>query len=160
MEMHSFGALAAHFSRLAVIGDAVTHHIVEQAAEVIEKDAKARIGSYQDGIGPFPAWANLAPATIDDRLRKGFTPDDPLERTGGLRGSYSHQATGDTAVVGSPSEIALYMEQGTSKMPPRPVVGPAAMSSRHAVGKVAATTLVAWVCGIGYRKPKISLTDL
>jgi len=160
MEFGSFGALGAHFGRLALQGEAVTHHIVDQAAQVIEKEAKARVGSYQDGIGPFAAWANLAPSTVDDRIRKGFTPDDPLLRTGSLRKSYEHKAKGAEAVVGSASIIALYMEQGTSKMPPRAVVGPAAIASRDAVGRVAATTLIAWISGIGYVKPRIQLQDL
>lgn len=157
MEFRSFGALGAHFARLAAAGEAVTHHIAEQAAQIVEKDAKERIGSYQDAAGPFGAWANLAPSTVDDRIRKGFTPDDPLLRTGGLRKSYGHVTDGAVAVVGSSSLIALYMEQGTSKMPPRAVVGPAAVASSEAIGRVAATTLIAWVSGAGWVKPRIQL---
>ena len=160
MEFQSLGALGAHFGRLALAGEAVTHHITEQAAQIVEKDAKERIGSYQDATGPFGAWANLAPSTVDDRIRKGFTPDDPLLRTGGLRASYGHRTDGAVAVVGSPSLIALYMEQGTPKMPPRAVIGPAAFASSHEIGRVAATTLIAWVSGIGYIKPRIQLQDL
>jgi hypothetical protein len=160
MEFQSFGALGAHFARLALVGEAVTHHITEQAAQIVEKDAKARIGSYQDAAGPFGAWANLAPSTVDDRIRKGFTPDDPLLRTGGLRDSYGHKTQGAMAVVGSPSLIALYMEQGNSKMPARAVVGPAAYASADAIGRVAATTLIAWVSGAGWVKPRIGLQDL
>lgn len=160
MEFNSFGALGAHFARLALAGDAVSHHIAEQGARIIEKDAKERIGSYQDAAGPFAAWANLAPSTVDDRIRKGFTPDDPLERTGGLRKSYGHKTQGAVAVVGSASPIALYMEQGTSKMPPRAVVGPAAVASSGAIGRVAATTLIAWISGAGWVKPRIGLQDL
>jgi hypothetical protein len=160
MEFNSFGALGLHFARLALAGDAVTHHITEQAAQIVEKDAKERIGSYQDAAGPFGAWANLAPSTVDDRLRKGFSPDDPLLRTGGLRGSYGHKTQGGVAVVGSASPIALYMEQGTSNMPARAVVGPAAYASSDAIGRVAATTLIAWISGTGWVKPRIGLQDL
>lgn len=160
MEFRSFGALGAHFARLALAGEAVTHHATEQAAQIVEKDAKARIGSYQDAAGPFGAWANLAPSTVDDRLRKGFTPDDPLLRTGGLRSSYGRKVNGAVAVVGSTSPIALYQEQGTSTIPPRAVVGPAVIASRDAIGRVAATTLIAWISGTSYVKPRIQLQDL
>lgn len=160
MEFRSFGALGAHFARLALAGEAVAHHVTEQAAQIVEKDAKARIGSYQDAEGPFGAWANLAPSTVDDRLRKGFSPDDPLLRTGDLRRSYGRKVAGATAVVGSTSPIALYQEQGTSTIPPRAVVGPAAIASRDAIGRVAATTLIAWISGTSYVKPRIQLQDL
>lgn len=160
MEFRSFGAFGAHLARLALAGDAVSHHIAEQGARIVEKDAKDRIGSYQDAAGPFGAWANLAPSTVDDRIRKGYTPDDPLMRSGGLRKSYGHKTQGAVAVVGSASPIALYMEQGTSTMPARAVVGPAAFASKDAIGRVAATTLIAWISGAGWVKPRIGLQDL
>jgi hypothetical protein len=160
MEFQSFGALGAHFAKLALAGEAVSHHIAGEGGKAIQADAKARIGSYQDGVGPFPAWANLAEATVDDRLRKGFTPDDPLLRTGGLRDSIKVAVTGSEAAIGSESMIALYQEQGTAKIPPRPFLGPAGFNSKETVGPVAALTVVAWVCGLAWRRPRITLGDL
>ncbi|MBT2299277.1 hypothetical protein J7E70_02260 [Variovorax paradoxus] len=160
MELDSFGALGAHFARLAAGGEAVTHHIAAEGAKVIQEDAKSRFGSYQDGGGGFPAWANLAPATVDDRIRRGFTPDDPLLRTGGLRDSIVTKAEGAVAVVASTDPVMLYQEQGTATIPPRPVLGPAGLNSEKTVGRVAARTLVAWISGIGWRRPRITLEDL
>lgn len=160
MEFDSFGALGLHFAKLAVAGEAVTHHIVSEGAKAIQADARGRLGTYQDGEGPFPAWANLAEATVDDRLRKGFTPDDPLLRTGDLRKSITTKVDGNVAGIGSESPIALYQEQGTSKIPPRPFLGPAGFNSKHTVGPVAALTVIAWVCGVAWKRPKLKLTDL
>lgn len=160
MEFNSFGALGAHFGQLALTGAAVSNHIAAEGAKAIKADAQSRIGSYQEGEGPFPAWANLAETTVDDRLRKGFTPDDPLLRTGALRNSITTSVDGSVAAIGSASDIALYQEQGTSKIPPRPFLGPAAYNSAKTVGPVAALTTIAWVCGMAWRKPRITLTDL
>lgn len=98
---------------------------LEQVARKVEKTAKASLGEYQDAIGPFPEWAELAQATKDDRARQGFPEDEPLLRTGELRKGYDHETRGMTTRIGSPSEIAEYHEFGTAKMPPRPVLGPA-----------------------------------
>ena len=160
MEFHSFAAAGAHFGRLALLGEAVTSHIAEVGAKAIQEDAQRRIGSYQDGEGGFPAWANLAPATVDDRIRKGFTPDDPLLRTGDLRKSYARHVSGSEATIGSPSLIALYQEQGTATIPPRPVLGPAGFNSKNTLGPVAAVTVIAWICGIGWKRPTLRLQDL
>ena len=45
---------------------------------------------------------------ISTAVAKGFTPDDPLLRTGQLRDSISHQVQGLDAVVGSTSEVMVY----------------------------------------------------
>jgi phage gpG-like protein len=160
MNIDGFGSMAAHLVRVAALGEEVAHHVTKVGAEAIEKDAKSRIGSYQDGGGGFPAWANLAESTVADRLRKGFTPDDPLLRTGELRDSIRHQVRGTTASIGTPDIVALYQEQGTSKIPPRPFLGPAGWNSRHTLGPVAARTVIAWLSGVGFKAPKINLSDL
>jgi len=144
---------AAHLMRTAAIGEVVTGHIVKKAAEVVQKDAQARIGSYQDGIGGFPAWANLAESTIQDRINKGFTPDDPLLRTGELRNSIEVQSEGHEAIVGTPDAVALYQECGTEKIPPRPFLGPAGYASRNDIGKIAAEIMIAWIGGTPWKRP-------
>ena len=51
---------------------------MERAAKVVEREAKSEIGEYQDStISPFPAWAELADSTKDNRVRLGFTENDP-----------------------------------------------------------------------------------
>lgn len=151
---NSLGEFATHLRRTAALGDVVTSYATKECAKVIAGDAKARIGSYQDSEGPFPAWANLAEATVADRIAKGFTPDDPLLRTGELRESIGVQVEGHEAQIGTPDQVALYQEVGTSRIPPRPFLGPAAIASRVKVAKTAANVLVAWVGGSPWRKPK------
>ena len=52
-EFSSFGALARHLEVMAAIGEEVTHHVTEEAAKIIQKDAKTKIGEYQGYAGPF-----------------------------------------------------------------------------------------------------------
>jgi len=91
----------------------------------IEETAKEEIGVYQPAYGPFDAWAPLAESTKADRVRKGFTEDDPLFRSGKLRDSIQSEVVGLAAIVGTKSEIGLWQEVGTARIPPRPFIGPA-----------------------------------
>ncbi len=110
--------------------------ILEAIASKMEAQAKAKIGLYQDEVGPFNAWSQLKPETQRERVRHGYTPNDPLLRSGDLRDSYSHEIAGDAAIIGSDSMIAVYQELGTHgvgvdpetgyHVPPRPVLGPVA----------------------------------
>lgn len=156
-EFDSLAKFARHLVKTAALGEVVSHHIVKKAGEIIQLDAQNRIGSYQDGGGGFPAWANLAPATVADRIQQGFTPDDPLLRTGELRDSIEVEAHGHEAVVGTADVIALYQEQGTSTIPPRPFLGPAAMHSKHKVGELAAAVALEWLGGGRWRAKGLKL---
>lgn len=120
----------------------VEHNLLEQAALVIEKDAKNQIGHYQTEAGPFNAWPELADSTKKDRLAKGFTENDPLERTGALRDSISHEVAGNEAVVGSNSDIMVYQELGTPTIPPRPVLGPAAVKNKDKIERLGGAALL------------------
>src|SRR5450631_1773138 len=126
MEFDSLAALAMHLTSAVLPGlSREVHHGLKQAAEAIEATAKEEIGVYQDAAGPFPAWAPLADATVADRVSKGFTPDDPLLRTGELQDSIVHEVGDWEATVGSIDPVMKFPEFGTVKMPPRPVLGPA-----------------------------------
>ena len=66
---------------------------------------------------------------------------DPLLRTGATERSLAVAVEGLTMAVGSPSKIMLYQEMGThnsltGNIPPRPVLGPAAMGSLPYAGEV------------------------
>lgn len=98
---------------------------LDRVGAAIQSTAKAEFGHYQDGIGEFPAWEELAESTKEDRVRQGFTENDPLLRSGETRDSIERQTAELETVVGSNSEILERHEFGTSKMPPRPVLGPA-----------------------------------
>ncbi|MFD2271416.1 hypothetical protein ACFS07_10450 [Undibacterium arcticum] len=67
-------------------------------------------------------------------------------RSGKLRASISHQIHGLEAVVGSDSDIMVYQELGTEHIPPRAVLGPAAIRNKELIlktlGKAAAEGLL------------------
>lgn len=91
----------------------------------IEETAKEEIGVYQPAYGPFEAWAPLAVSTRADRVRQGYTEDDPLLRSGELRDSIESKVVGLAAIVGTKSQIGFWQEVGTENIPPRPFIGPA-----------------------------------
>lgn len=55
---------------------------------------------------------SLTPATQAERVSLGFTPNDPLKRTGGLQSELEFEHSGDEAGYGSPDPIQLYHEVG------------------------------------------------
>lgn len=161
-EFDSLGAFARHLRRVAALGEEVTVDLTLEAANIVQKAAKARMGEYQDGVAGWPAWANLAQATVEDRLRKGFTPDDPLVRSGELRDSIAVSHVGTEAVVGSPEMVLYWQETGTqpgtwgknatSGIPPRPVLGPAGYLSKQKIGESTALAIMAWVAGLSWKR--------
>jgi len=91
----------------------------------IEETAKEEIGVYQPVYGPFDAWAPLAESTKAERVRQGYSEDEPLLRSGELRDSIESEVVGLAAIVGTKSEIGFWQEVGTVSVPPRPFIGPA-----------------------------------
>jgi HK97 gp10 family phage protein len=137
--MKEFGSLAhfaAHLLKIEAEVALTVHHGLKKVAVEIEKTAKSQFGHYQRATGGFKAWLSLTDATQADRVRQGFTPDDPLLRSGELRDSVSHTVNGLDAVIGSDSDVMVYQELGTEKIPPRPVLGPAALKNRRKIEKV------------------------
>ncbi|MGJ0426978.1 hypothetical protein [Methylocystis sp.] len=101
---------------------------VLKACKLVQKTAKCYIGSY-DHPG---SWAQLAQATQEDRVRRGFAANEPLLRTGELRDSIEvdapHKSGMETyGFIFSSSEVARYMELGTTRAPPRPFLSTATM---------------------------------
>ncbi|MCJ7926441.1 MAG: hypothetical protein MUW55_11010 [Pantoea vagans] len=91
----------------------------------IEETAREEIGEYQPAVGPFNAWSPLEEATKTARMRSGYSADEPLLRSGGLRYTIESEVIGLAAIVGTKSEIGLWQEVGTDRVPPRPFIGPA-----------------------------------
>ena len=140
MEFEDLGALAKHIEKVAkhVNGN------LERAADRIGKNlagtAQAEIGKYQKEAGPFPAWADLADSTEWNKMRHGYPVDAPLLASGELRDSYSYTVEAHysgpfveniNVIVGSTDPVAVYHEFGTSRMPPRPVLGPAVFRRKN-----------------------------
>jgi phage gpG-like protein len=138
---NSFLDFASHLAARAAAIEEELHHELKQLAEHIEKTAKDEIGVYQAAAGPFPAWPELADATKEDRLRQGYTENDPLLRSGGLRDSISHQVEGHEALIGSTDEKMVFHEFGTSRIPARPVLGPALVRNLPALEKLMAAAI-------------------
>ena len=156
-DFDSFGSFGRHLGRLASISPAVTERATDAAAEAIEQTAKDEIGAYQAGISGQPAWPQLAPSTLEEKIRQGYaTPQhhNPLLRTGELRESISHRTSGNEAEIGSSSQVALYHEFGTSRMPPRPIFGQAVFRAGGRLVEAVGGVAFAWVAGLGWGRGK------
>lgn len=145
-EFHSI----SHFIEHTLLMDAMVvlelHHGLKKCADAVEKTAKEEIGEYQGATGQFPAWAQLAESTETEKSRLGYLTNAPLLRDGTLRDSISNEVKALEAVIGSTSDIMVYQEMGTAKIPPRPVLGPAAIRNKkkiqHILGEAVAEGLL------------------
>jgi HK97 gp10 family phage protein len=143
--VRQFGDVLSFATHLATLSREVHKHnerALDKALQVIQDDAEAQIGHYQDAIGHFPGWPALADSTEAEKERLGYPLDSPLLRTGELQESFSHRAEGNTGLVGSTDGTMVYHEFGTSKMPPRPVMGPAVIKSEEKVKQILGDALV------------------
>ncbi|MCJ2077911.1 hypothetical protein MKK68_20070 [Methylobacterium sp. E-016] len=132
--MRSFDSPAAFAAFLQGVARTVPqaeHKAMETASAHHLAEVQKIPGRYHDG------WASLADATKADRVRKGFPEDEPLLRTGALRKSYKRRViNARLASVGSNDPRAPLFENGTSKMPPRPVLGTAAKQDGKNVAEI------------------------
>lgn len=136
MHFESLAHFAEHLLTAATLEAVTLEKGMEKCAVIVEKSAKKEIGHYQPQVGPFQDWAELADSTKEDRVRQGYTENDPLLRSGELRGSIEHQSTLQEAVIGSTSPVMAYQEFGTAKIPPRPVIGPAAFKNKEKIQSI------------------------
>ncbi len=120
-------------------------------AEVVADEAKSLIGTQYAG------WAALADSTIKQKQARGQTgrvsATDPLFATGELRATIAYQVEGYTAIVGTPDKVGVYQEFGTSRMPPRPFLAPAAHRSAHGVVNAIGDAITKTLAGLPYRAP-------
>ncbi len=135
-EFAHIGEFVAHLSAIAAAETLSLHHGLKKCADAVEKTAKSEIGHYQDEVGPFAGWVELADGTKVERVALGFTENDPLERTGELGDSISHEIHGLEAVIGSDSDIMVYQELGTERIPPRAVLGPAGIRNKDLILRI------------------------
>ncbi|PHV13711.1 hypothetical protein CSQ90_27075 [Janthinobacterium sp. BJB303] len=129
----NIGEMIKHLALIAAAQTLADHRALKKCAVAIENTAKEEFGHYQGEVTPFAGWTELAESTKEDRLAKGFTENAPLLRTGELRKSVSHLISGAEAVIGSESEVMVYQELGTDKIPPRAVLGPAAIRNKQLI---------------------------
>ena len=148
-EFGSLGELAMH-----VLERRVTMHVtlaegLTKVVEKIEETARSEFGEYQPAVDGFPAWAELADSTKDERSRLGYPEDEPLLREGDLRDSIGH-AVDEVALeggVGSADPKMVFHEFGTSKMPARPVFGPAGFRNKAAIETLIGAAAVSGLIG-------------
>jgi len=126
---------------------------LEKIGQVVEKQAKSQITHLQDETGPFEAWEPLAESTIE--RKENHSPyelnadGNPGLDTGEMRDSYEHCVVGTTAHIGSDNDKAVLFELGTEKMPPRSVLGMAAVNKADKIVQIIGEeTVVALTGGI------------
>lgn len=155
IQLESCEALAVHLIASVAAFKLTRRHALNAAAKLIKADARAQIGHYQAAVGEYPEWAQLADSTEDEKARLGAPPDAPLYRFGDLQKSFrSTLVNDDEVIVGSTDPVMEFHEFGTSKMPPRPVVGPAFVKNEERIQHLlAGAILEAILVGqrLGYR---------
>ena len=132
--MFTLEGFAALLTQIAVTTVAEQRGL-EKAAVIVEKEAKRVIGTYDYG------WTPLAESTLAHKKA-----DTPLLETGAMRDSIQHTVRGRAANIGSNSDIAVYQELGTAKIPARSfLAGAAAHKGKevaNAIGKEVFTHLI------------------
>jgi len=148
-EFHDMGAFAQHLLTLAVAQHEADKNTLERGARMIEARAKAKIGEYQQQVGPFIAWPELAESTKADRAAQGYPEDEPLLRTGEIRDSIGHVLAMDSmeAQIGSNDDKAVWQELGTQHIPPRSFLGGAAAEKAPEICEIAARNVVVALVG-------------
>jgi hypothetical protein len=118
-----------------------------RVAVLVEAEAKKELGTYQSEGGPFAAWPELADATKDDRVKKGFSENEPGLRTGDMRDSIHHASDHEGASIGSDDDKLVWFELGTSKQPPRSVLGMAVVHEEKPIVEILGGSVVSALVG-------------
>lgn len=144
----NFASFALHLGVIAASNTIKTHEELKVVTKLLEKRIKDRFGNYiREDVGQFSAWPELANSTKAERVRLGYTPNDPLLRSGELRDSIKSEVRGLEAVIGSDSDIMVWQELGTSRIPARSVLGAEAYRAKHEIYKFIALTTTARMAG-------------
>lgn len=137
-------------------------HGMAAASEIMQKEAKAEIGTYAQAAGPFPSSQPLSEATLYGFVHPtaGWIPgklesypEDPLLRTGGMRDSIEAAHDHNSAVVGSNDEVALWQELGTASalypIPPRSFLGRSLFVTQEACVSAIMRRILTPLVGVG-----------
>lgn len=151
---NSLGDFATFLMRQETVVIPALEKGLERICILIARTAKREFGTYQPEVGPFPKWAPLAETTLygwgpfPGKIDLGYAPpDNPLLREGELRDSIDYVVHRLEGVIGSPSQIMVYDEFGTEKMPARPVLGPAAFRNKEHIRELAGVAIVSGLIG-------------
>lgn len=135
MALFGFSSVSRMFSGLATVPERADA-LAEDTANEMADAMKAELGTYQ------PGWKELAIATQLGRVAEGYTPNDPLLRSGAMQEAIHAWTEGDSSVwyAGIPAddptaEYALVQELGSLRgVPPRPFVAPIAQDYGQQMG--------------------------
>lgn len=144
-EFSNLADFITHLAGAQVALVAAEQSALKKGALLIENEAKREMGHYQPAVGPFPAWAALAESTEARKAAMGYPANAPLLASGDAQKNITHEISGHDAVIGSPDEVMVYHEFGTSKMPPRPVFGPAVYKNLEKLHFIIGTEVVAGI---------------
>jgi phage gpG-like protein len=93
-----------------------------------------------DGRGslrPSGPWRPLAPATVKQKIRLGYSPEPLAPRSGNLRVSFAGFSDNDSAGVGARAsygvDYARVHEEGAGRVPARPMLPPAEIASDYSL---------------------------
>jgi phage gpG-like protein len=124
-----------------VLGPAIIAH----ACELVAAEAKRVLGT--EGYD----WPALSPATLAHKMQSGM-----LLETGAMRASIEWNSSGNEGHVGSNSDIAVYQELGTARIPPRPFLSGAANAMEEKIHKMAAKAVMAVMLGKGLHSSEMA----
>lgn len=159
----SLESFAAELTGLAMAVHLESEKALERAAVLVENEAKRSIGHYQGAAGPFAAWAELADSTKDDRVHQGYPENEPELRDGTMRDGIEHTVQMDgfsgEAQIGSDSQILEWQELGTSRMPPRSILGGALVRKSEDVAELIGGSVYGALVGDEVHNGAIPLID-
>jgi hypothetical protein len=128
---------------------AATSATTEHLGETLMAQAVKR--HIQETYGDASKLQDLAESTQAERVRLGYTPNDPLVRTGELlRDSIKIEYDSLGFRVGSEEPVAEYQEFGTARIPPRPAIAIGSAAALPEVEAIAGATMKAMT---GNRRP-------
>jgi hypothetical protein len=109
--MMTLKQLAARMEAMAAKAAVAPEVAAARLAPVMIATAKEVIGTH--------VLRDLMESTQDERERLGFTPNDPLKRTGSFQDSIEGGAVGTTAFAGTNDPRGEWFEFGTPKVKPK-----------------------------------------
>lgn len=118
-----------------------------RVGRMVQSETVRELGSYQAAASPFVAWAELADSTKDERVRLGYTENDPGLRSGEMRDSIQYQAEHNGVAIGSDDDKMVYFELGTDKQPPRSALGMAVVHKEKQIEHALGAAMVAALTG-------------
>lgn len=149
---NSLKTFADHLAKTHLRYDNYEKTACEFLGEVLQTEAKDKIGHLQTDTNGFVPWPDLAESTKKQKEDQGyvFNADyNPLYRTGEMRGSihYFYSKELRKLILGSASLIMLFQELGTIHIPARSVLAFTLFQAAALINYVLGAMLRDWVAG-------------